>query len=79
MITSKWEGFSREHLLELLDLKVEALGVVNMTLDTIKLDPTRPEFHARVQALRAGPENSARDLESDIAAIRKILAEKFHG
>jgi len=79
MNTSKWEGFSREHLLELLDLKVEALGVVQMTLETIKPDPRRPEMAARVQLLRAGPEKSAREIEADIAAIKKILAEKFLG
>jgi hypothetical protein len=79
MNTSKWEGFSREHLLELLDLKVEALGVVQMTLETIKPDPRRPEMDARIQLLRAGPENSAREIEADIAAIKKILAEKFLG
>jgi hypothetical protein len=79
MNISKWEGFGREGLLELLDLKVQALDNVKLVLDTIKLDPKRPELDARVMALRAGPEQSARELEVDIEAIRKILAEKFRG
>jgi hypothetical protein len=79
MNTSKWDKFSREDLQEVLDLKLQALSSVNMVLDTIKRDPNRPEMDARVLALRAAPEQSARELEADIATLRKIFAEKFFG
>ena len=76
MNTSKWNKFGREDLQEVLDLKVQALRQVQMVLDTIKLDPNRPELDARVLMLRAEPEKSARELEADIAAIQQILAGK---